>query len=84
MMTERAHLHALVESLPEAEIRPAVRFLEFLTKPYADSVLQALAQAPLDDEPFTDEDREALQEAFEDRDQGRVYSHEEVRRELLG
>jgi hypothetical protein len=49
-----------------------------------DPVLRALEQAPADDEPLTEDDLEALQEAFEDRDEGRVRSHEEVYGELLG
>jgi hypothetical protein len=61
-MTQRAHLHALVEK---------------------DPVLRALEQAPADDEPLTEDDLEALQEAFEDRDQGRVRSHEEARDEKV-
>lgn len=38
--------------------------------------------APLDDEPLTDEDREALREGREDFAAGRVISMEDLRREL--
>ncbi len=83
-MTAREHLYALVESLPEDELKPAVRFLEFLKDLRGDPVLRALERAPIDDEPLTEEDVRALEEAYEDRAQGRVYSHDEVRRSLLG
>lgn len=49
-----------------------------------DPVLKALRDAPPDDEPLTEEDIAALEEAYEDLAQGRVFSHEEVRRQLLG
>ena len=38
--------------------------------------------APLDDEPFTDVDREGLREGREDIAAGRVISMDELRREL--
>jgi len=82
-MTAREHLYELVEALPESEIEPAARFLEFLRFRLDDPVLRALERAPLDDEPLTDEDAQALEEALADRDHGRVFSHEEVRRSLL-
>lgn len=48
-----------------------------------DPVLKALRDAPPDDEPLTEEDVAALEEAYEDLAQGRVFSHEEVWRRLL-
>ena len=49
-----------------------------------DPVLKALRDAPPDDEPLMEEDVAALEEAYEDLAQGRVFSHEEVWRRLLG
>lgn len=49
-----------------------------------DPVLKVLQDAPPDDEPLTEEDVAALEEAYEDLAQGRIFSHEEVRRRLLG
>ena len=52
-------LHRLVEELPEAEVRAAARYLEYLIRdgqPIEDPVLQALMRAPLDDEPLTPEE----------------------------
>lgn len=47
-----------------------------------DPLVRRLDAAPLDDEPLTDEDREALREAGEDFAAGRVVSLEDLPREL--
>ena len=84
-MTERERLRELVEDLPESEVHAALRFVEYLRHSEDDDpVLKALRDAPPDDEPLTEEDIAALQEAYEDLAQGRVVSHEEARRRLLG
>jgi predicted transcriptional regulator len=49
-----------------------------------DPVLNALLNAPEDDEPVTQEEEEAVQRAREDIAAGRVYTHEEAKRLLLG
>lgn len=83
-MTDRDRLRALVEGLPEPEIHAALRFMEYLRLSEDDPVLAALQNAPPDDEPLTEEDVAALEEVYEDLAQGRVVSHEEARRRLLG
>lgn len=83
-MTDRERLHELVEDLPESEVYAALRFVEYLRRSDDDPVLKALRDALPDDEPLTEEDLAALQEAYEDLRQGRVVSHEEARRRLLG
>ena len=82
-MTDRERLHDLVEDLPESEVHAALRFVEYLRHSEDDPVLAALRNAPPDDEPLTEEDVAALEEAYEDLAQGRVVSHEEARRRLL-
>jgi predicted transcriptional regulator len=47
-------------------------------------LVDALREAPLDDEPLTDEDLIAIEEAREDIAKGRLISHEEIRRRFLG
>jgi hypothetical protein len=47
-----------------------------------DPVLAALALAPMDDEPVTPEEAEALGVARADSAAGRVVSHDDLRREL--
>ncbi len=81
-MTQREQLVALVESLPEPELKPATRFLEYLRDQHLDPVALALERAPIDDEPVTEEESRALEEALQDCDRGQVYSHEEIRSSL--
>ena len=47
-------------------------------------LVDALRDAPVDDEPLTEEDLAALEEAWEDVAHGRLISHEEIRRRFLG
>ncbi|MBI3964310.1 MAG: hypothetical protein HY329_01645 [Chloroflexi bacterium] len=77
-MTTKELLHSLVEQLPDEELDRARRQLEELIDP----VLRALRNAPIDDEPETDEDDAGLQEAYADLASGRVHSLDEVKREL--
>lgn len=82
-MTERERLHALIDTLPENEVHAALRFVEFLeTEP--SSRLWSIEEAPLDDEPLTADEEQALAEAESDVAEGRVVSHMEARRRLLG
>jgi hypothetical protein len=80
-MPTRDSLHRLIDELPESELIAAERFLHYL-RATADPVLRALLEAPLDDEPETEEEREAVQEAREELARGEVQTLEEVRREL--
>ena len=68
-MTDKATLHQLVEELPESELLAAARFLAYL-RDMADPVRRALLTAPRDDEPETDEERQAVQEAHEELARG--------------
>ena len=80
-MPTRDALHRLIDELPESELTAAERFLNYL-RATADPVLRALLEAPLDDEPETDGERRAVQEAHEELARGEVRTLEEVRREL--
>lgn len=79
----RADLRRLVDQLPEGELHAARRFLEYVLY-HGDPVLRAFKEAPLDDEPESEEERAAVEEARQDFAAGRVVSHEEVKRRLLG
>jgi hypothetical protein len=83
-MTQRDRLHALVDTLPEDELHAALRFLEFLEAEETPTELWSLEDAPMDDEPLTQQEEQALAEAEEDVIAGRVVSHAEARRRLLG
>ena len=80
-MPMRNTLHRLVDELPESELAAAECFLNYL-RVTADPVLRALLEAPLDDEPETEEERRAVHAAREDLARGEVRTLEEVRREL--
>ena len=80
-MPTRDTLHRLIDELPESDLTAAERFLNYL-RATADPVLRALLEAPLDDEPETEEERHAVQEAREELARGEVRTLEEVRREL--
>ena len=77
-MTTREALYRLVDSIPATQLDDARKLLEPLTDP----VLAALADAPYDDEPETDEERAAVAEAREGYRRGEWVSAEDVRREL--
>lgn len=76
-MTNREKLHRLVDELAEAELAPTLRLVE--TQRH-DPMLQALADAPEDDEPWTDEDEAAVAEGRADLAAGRTISLDEMLR----
>ena len=80
-MTTKATLHQIIEELPESELVAAERFLAYL-RDMADPVRRALLTAPWDDEPETEHERQAVQEACNELARGEVYPLDEVRREL--
>ena len=77
-MATKERLYRLVEELSEEEVPAAEKALEGLRHP----ALRALAHAPADDEPVTEADRRAMEEAEEDVRAGRLIPHEEVKRRL--
>ena len=77
----KRRLHRLIDELPEDEIRAAERYLEFLCA-CQDPPIQALESAPEDDEPVTDEEREAVEEAERAFADGDVVSDAHVRANL--
>ena len=56
---EKQHAHELIDRLPPSEIATAIRFLEFML---LDPVARAVATAPVDDEPVTEQDRSRFHE----------------------
>ncbi len=62
MSTEtRAHVHALIDQLPPGQLAA----VETLLRSMLDPLSRKLALAPVDDEPFTNEERQAVAEAVE-------------------
>lgn len=80
-MAGRETLHKLVDALPERDVPTVSRILEALSLA-ADPVLRSLATAPYDDEPDDDDFDGGLSEARREAQEGRLVSHEELKREL--
>ena len=72
---------SLIDNLPESELHAVKRYVQYV-RDLQDPFLKALADAPWDDEPLTDEDRAAVAEAREDIAAGRTISVEDLRKEL--
>ena len=77
----RTALRKLIDQLPESELVAAHRYLCYL-RDEGDPVLQTFFNAPLDDEPLTEEDIKAIEEGKEDIKAGRVHTLEQVKTEL--
>jgi hypothetical protein len=74
-MPTRQQLHELVDRLPEGELAAAQRVRSAFV---ADPVELSLLAAPLDDEPYTEEQRREDEEAR----RGPRIPHEDLKREL--
>jgi len=66
-MSAKAQLHLAVESMTEED---AVAALQALAEASDDPVAWMLDHAPVDDEPETDEERQAVAEYHADRERG--------------
>jgi len=78
-MTARDRLHLLVDELPESDVPTAERVLGALRET---SVIHALGEAPLDDEPDDDDRDGGLTEARAQADAGMGISTAELEKRL--
>jgi hypothetical protein len=78
MATTRERLHEILDALPENRLVDAEAALE----PLMDPVLRAFLNAPEDDEPTTDEDLAALDEARAESERGEAVPLDVVMAEL--
>ena len=82
-MTARDQLHRLVDGLPENELVTAERVLTGLSVlSLSNPAMAALAKAPGDDEPVTDQEAERIKEGERDLRDGRTVTGEQVRTRL--
>lgn len=81
-MTSKKELYRLIDELPDSELHAAKRFLEYLRN-MGDPMMQALMEAPYDDEPTTPEEDEGAEEGWQEYLRGEAISAEEAKRELL-
>jgi len=82
MSMEREEIYRLVDSIPEDKLPDIKKLLKHAIEDDYDPVLHALANAPLDDEPVTEEEEERIRQADDDFKHGRTVSMDEVKKEL--
>lgn len=84
MSTPHEELHRLVDAIPVSQISLAKRLLEAVLEQAAqdDPFLRALANAPIDDEPETPGEAEAVAEARAQVSRGETISDVDLWREL--
>ena len=80
MNDTREHAHQLIDRLPETQLSALVGLLETIVDP----VRAALRNAPVDDEPESEGERQAVAEARDwlKRNGGKGIPHEEAMRKL--
>jgi|SRR6266849_4843055 len=76
MAGTKEHAHELIERLAPRQVRAVVGLLEAMLDP----VSLAIANAPIDDEPESEQERQAVAEskAWFEQHAGQGISHEEV------
>lgn len=74
----RQHVHELIDRLPPVQLSALAGLLEAMVE--HDPVAEALRSAPLDDEPESEEEKQAVQEARDwlAQNGGKGIPHEEV------
>lgn len=80
MSDTRQHAHQLIDRMPETQLSGLVQFLETIVDPVA----TALRNAPLDDEPETEDENAAVTEArtWLQNNGGKGIPHAEAMRRL--
>jgi hypothetical protein len=79
-MTAKEKLRQAVEELSELEAEAALAYISQRREP--DAMLEAFDNAPIDDEPFTEEDERALEEAHAARRRGDTLPLDDIRGEV--
>jgi len=74
MATDKQHAHELLDQLNSGQLAAVVHLLEVM----ADPVAQAIANAPVDEEPLTAEEIQALDESREWLKHNQAIPHEQV------
>ena len=83
MSVPKKELYRLVDALPEQKIEKVKRYLESILKESKTDPWENLRKnPPIDDEPLTIEDRQAIAEARAARAAGHVHEWEDVKKEL--
>ena len=80
-MTTREELHELVDRLPEADVEAALKLLGRVP-PRGSRLVQLLADAPVDDEPESVEEKAGAAEARRELKEGKWDDSETIRADL--
>lgn len=75
---DKQYAHDLLDQLDNGQLAAVVHLLEVM----ADPVARSLANAPVEDEPITEEEARALDEAHASIQRGEGIPHEEILREF--
>jgi hypothetical protein len=78
-LTEKQHAHELINNLDASQIAPVLQLLESLA---ANPPCYTTAGAPMDDEPYTAEERKAVARSIEWLKHNEPIPHEQVLAEL--
>ncbi len=76
---EKQHAHELIDELDPAQVSAVVPLLQFMLM---DPVSRSLAAAPVEQEPTSPEEADALDQARASLDRGQGISHEDILREF--
>jgi hypothetical protein len=79
-MTAKEKLRQAVEELTELEAEDTLAYLARQRE--HDCVIEAFDDAPLEDEPITEEEERAVEESREAHRRGETFTREEIRQEL--
>ncbi|OFW77949.1 MAG: hypothetical protein A2201_13455 [Alicyclobacillus sp. RIFOXYA1_FULL_53_8] len=82
MNLEREELHRILDEIPEGKLPVVRKYLKNVRDATDDPVRRAVENAPLDDEPETEEEIQAVEESKADIRTGRTLSNVELKREL--
>jgi hypothetical protein len=74
MATDKQHAHQLLDRLDAGQLDAIVRLLQVMTDPVA----RSLANAPVDDEPVTEEEAREIAATRASLDRGEGLPHEKV------
>jgi hypothetical protein len=82
-MSIREDIYQIVGELPESALPSLLRHVKMLQMAETDPFIRALMNAPIDDEPYTDEERAEDAEAWEEYRRGEGRPLKDIRAELL-
>lgn len=79
----KKELYDLIDALPESELYPARRFLEFLLdQAKKKRIMDAFNRAPEEEDEIPPEELEAIKEGESDLEKGRIESWDKVLKNL--